>query len=158
MTRNGRFTFDGGAATYVGTALLGVLITVVTLGICYPFALVLKERWRAKHSYIDGHRLVFTGSAIGLFGLWIKWFLLSVVTLGIYLFWDRPADRCLEVGAHLFRPLLERRPGCDGTGAARPPRRLSARAGVNASGSGRREPRAGGGGSARQWHSRWEAG
>lgn len=90
MTRNGRFTFDGGAATYVGTALLGVLITVVTLGICYPFALVLKERWRAKHSYIDGHRLVFTGSAVGLFGLWIKWFLLSVITLGIYLFWVGP--------------------------------------------------------------------
>jgi uncharacterized membrane protein YjgN (DUF898 family) len=90
MTRNGRFTFDGGAATYVGTALLGFLITLVTLGICYPFALVLKERWRAKHSYIDGNRLVFTGSAIGLFGLWIRWFLLIVVTLGIYLFWVGP--------------------------------------------------------------------
>lgn len=87
---NGRFQFDGGAATYVGTALLAFLITVLTLGICYPFALVLKERWRAKHSYIDGHRLVFTGSAWGLFGNWIKWFLLSVITLGIYLFWVGP--------------------------------------------------------------------
>ena len=69
MTRNpGRFQFEGGAATYVGTAILGFLITLCTLGICYPFALVLKERWRAKHSYIDGQRLVFTGSAVGLFG------------------------------------------------------------------------------------------
>ncbi|HET7414094.1 MAG TPA: hypothetical protein VFI97_00150 [Arthrobacter sp.] len=49
MTRNsGRFQFDGGAATYVGTGVLAVLITVVTAGICYPFALVLKERWRAN--------------------------------------------------------------------------------------------------------------
>lgn len=91
MARNsGRFHFDGGAATYVGTGILGFLITLFTLGICYPFALVLNERWRAKHSYIDGQRLVFTGSAMGLFGNWIKWLLLSVVTLGIYLFWVGP--------------------------------------------------------------------
>ena len=90
MARSGRFTFDGGAATYIGTGLLGFLITVLTLGICYPFALVLGERWRAKHSFIDGQRLVFTGTAIGLFGLWIKWFLLIVITLGIYVFWVVP--------------------------------------------------------------------
>lgn len=84
------FTFDGGAGTYVGTGILAALITVFTLGICYPFALVLRERWRAKHSFIDGRQLVFRGSAIGLFGLWIKWFLLSVITLGVYLFWVGP--------------------------------------------------------------------
>jgi uncharacterized membrane protein YjgN (DUF898 family) len=87
---SGRFTFDGGAATYFGTALLGMLITIVTLGICYPFALVLRERWRAKHSYIDGRRLDFTGSAMGLFGNWIKWLILIIVTIGIYAFWVGP--------------------------------------------------------------------
>jgi uncharacterized membrane protein YjgN (DUF898 family) len=87
---SGRFRFDGGAGTYLGTALLGILITVVTLGICYPFALVLNERWRAKHSYIDGQRLIFTGSAMGLFGTWLKWLALTVITVGIYLFWVGP--------------------------------------------------------------------
>lgn len=91
MARNsGRFHFDGGAATYIGTGILAMLVTVFTLGICYPFALVLKERWRAKHSYIEGQRLVFTGSAMGLFGNWLKWLLLSVITVGIYLFWVGP--------------------------------------------------------------------
>jgi uncharacterized membrane protein YjgN (DUF898 family) len=90
MAKSGRFRFHGGAATYVGTALLGALITICTLGICYPFALVLRERWRAKHSSIDGYPLVFTGSATALFGNWIKWFLLIVVTFGIYLFWVGP--------------------------------------------------------------------
>jgi uncharacterized membrane protein YjgN (DUF898 family) len=91
MARNsGRFRFDGGAATYLGTGLLGFLITVCTLGICYPFALVLVQRWRAKHSYIDGQRLIFTGSAIGLFGSWIKWFFLCIITVGIYGFWVGP--------------------------------------------------------------------
>lgn len=90
MTRPTRFTFDGGAATYVGTAILGMLITVLTAGICYPFALVLVERWRCKHTYIDGEQLVFRGSAVGLFGRWLLWLLLIVVTLGIYLFWVGP--------------------------------------------------------------------
>ena len=65
MAKLGRYRFDGGAGTFVGTALLGFLITLVTLGICYPFALVLMERWRAKRSYVDGQRLIFTGSAPG---------------------------------------------------------------------------------------------
>jgi len=90
QTNSGRFKFDGGAATYLGTGLLGFLITLVTLGICYPFAVVLKERWRAKHSFIDGRQLVFTGSAWGLFGRWLLWLLLTLVTLGIYLFWVAP--------------------------------------------------------------------
>ena len=88
--KSGRFQFDGGAGTYLGTGILAALITIFTLGICYPFALVLLERWRAKHTYIDGQRLVFTGSAIGLFGLWIKWLLLSIITLGVYTFWVAP--------------------------------------------------------------------
>ena len=90
MAQQTRFTFDGGAGTYLGTAILGLLITVFTLGICYPFALVLNERWRAKHTFIDGQPLVFTGSAVGLFGHWIKWFLLTIVTVGIYMFWVGP--------------------------------------------------------------------
>ncbi|MFM9376940.1 hypothetical protein [Gordonia sp. VNK21] len=84
------YRFDGGAATWVGTQLLGLLITVCTLGICYPFALVLKERWRAKHTYLHGRQLQFYGSAWGLFGRWCLWLLLIVVTLGIYSFWVVP--------------------------------------------------------------------
>jgi uncharacterized membrane protein YjgN (DUF898 family) len=84
------FEFRGGAATYWGTALLGALITIVSLGLFYPYALVLFERWRAKHSYILGRQLEFTGSAFGLLGRWIIWLLLIVATLGIYAFWVIP--------------------------------------------------------------------
>jgi uncharacterized membrane protein YjgN (DUF898 family) len=84
------FKFNGGAATYLGTGLLAFLITFATLGICYPFALVLLERWKAKHATIGGRQLVFVGTGWGLFGLWIKWFVLSIITLGIYLFWLGP--------------------------------------------------------------------
>jgi uncharacterized membrane protein YjgN (DUF898 family) len=84
------FAFDGGAGTYIGTGSLCFLITVFTLGICFPFAYVLRERWRAKHSYIGGRQLVFTGTGLGLFAMWLKWFVLIIITLGIYAFWVAP--------------------------------------------------------------------
>jgi len=84
------FAFDGGAGSYLGTGILAFLITLCTLGICLPYAIVLRQRWRAKHTYINGHRLVFLGTGAGLFAQWIKWFLLSIVTVGIYMFWVAP--------------------------------------------------------------------
>jgi uncharacterized membrane protein YjgN (DUF898 family) len=90
MGRSKSFTFDGGAGTFIGTGLLAFLVTVLSLGICTPFAVVLRQRWRAKHTYINGHRLVFVGGGLQLFGLWIKWFLLIIVTIGIYSLWVVP--------------------------------------------------------------------
>lgn len=84
------YTFRGGAANYFGTMILGVLITVCTVGICYPFAVVLTERWRANNTYLNGRQLKFIGTGWGIFGLWIKWFLLTIITLGIYSFWVYP--------------------------------------------------------------------
>lgn len=40
----------------------------------------LKEEFEEK-------RLSFNGSAIQLFGNWIKWLILTIITLGIYAFW-----------------------------------------------------------------------
>ncbi len=79
--------FDGGLLQLVGWHLLGGLITLVTLGICYPWACCMIYQWETNHTVINGRRLRFTGTALGLFGHWVKWFLLTVVTLGIYGFW-----------------------------------------------------------------------
>lgn len=43
--------------------------------------------WKVKHTVIDGHRLYFDGTAMQLFGNWIKWLILTVIKLGIYSFW-----------------------------------------------------------------------
>ena len=84
------FRFDGGALGWLGVQVAGFLLTLCTLGICYPWAVVMTYRWKASHTMLDGRRLQFTGSAVGLFGLWMKWLLLIVVTLGIYGFWVYP--------------------------------------------------------------------
>ena len=66
---------------------MGSLITSCTFGICYPWALCMIYGWKINHTVVEGRRLKFNGSAVGLFGNWIKWLLLIIVTLGIYGFW-----------------------------------------------------------------------
>lgn len=89
--RQNDVVFDGGAGSFLVTGILCFLVTALSAGILYPWALVMKERWVVEHTIVDGRRMRFDGSAIGLFGNWIKWFLLCVVTLGWYSFWVIPA-------------------------------------------------------------------
>jgi len=79
--------FDGGLLGLLGWKILGLLVTVFTFGICYPWALCMVYGWKIKHTVVEGRRLVFKGSAIGLFGNWIKWLFLTIITLGIYSLW-----------------------------------------------------------------------
>ena len=79
--------FDDGLLSYIGWIGLGSLITSCTFGICYPWALCMIYGWKINHTVVEGRRLKFNGSAVGLFGNWIKWLLLIIVTLGIYGFW-----------------------------------------------------------------------
>ena len=85
MNRNSYF--DGGLLQLIGWKILGGLVTVCTLGICYPWAFCMVYGWEAKHTVINGKRLAFDGSAFQLFGNWIKWLLLTIITFGIYSFW-----------------------------------------------------------------------
>ncbi len=79
--------FDGKLLSFIGWVILGTLVTMVTFGICYPWALCMVYGWKINHTVVEGRRLKFTGSAISLFGNWIKWFLLCIITFGIYSFW-----------------------------------------------------------------------
>ena len=79
--------FDGGLLQLIGWRLLGLLVTLCTLGICYPWAVCMIYRWGAPHTVIVGHRLEFDGTALGLFGLWLKWWILCLVTCGVYGLW-----------------------------------------------------------------------
>ena len=53
----------------------------------FPWAVCMVYNWETKHTVVDGRRLKFDGTALGLFGNWIKWSLLCIITLGIYSFW-----------------------------------------------------------------------
>ena len=83
----GRSQFTGGLLGLIGINLLQTFLIFITLGFGVPWAVCLKERWIAKHTIIDGRQLVFDGTGGQLFGNYIKWFLLTILTLGIYGFW-----------------------------------------------------------------------
>ncbi len=84
------YRFDGGAASYFGVALLAFLVTVFSLGLLLPLAVVMQYSWRAEHTWLYGRRLRFTGSALELFGHWLAMWVLCLITFGIYSFWVVP--------------------------------------------------------------------
>ena len=80
------------------TKLAAFLITILTLGIAKPWGdTMVIGKWASNLS-IEGRSVTYNGTAIELFGIWIKILLLTVVTLGIYyLFWGRYAvDRYID--------------------------------------------------------------
>ena len=79
--------FDGGLLGLIGIGLLTGFLTVITLGFGLPWAICLKQKWYAAHTIIDGNRLCFDGTGGQLFGNYIKWLLLTIITLCIYSFW-----------------------------------------------------------------------
>ena len=84
-TKESKFT--GSLLGLIGINLLQALIIGLTFGIAAPWAICMKERWITRHTIIDGRQLVFDGTGGQLFGNYIKWFLLTLITLGIYGFW-----------------------------------------------------------------------
>lgn len=76
--------FDGKTGQYFGLALLGALLTTVTLGILYPLAWAWLKKWEINHTVVNGYRLKFDGKVGSLIGRWILWELLIVVTLTIF--------------------------------------------------------------------------
>lgn len=80
----GSSEFTGGAFSNYFRALAVGLVSAISLGIAYPAMRCRYLRWEAAHTFVDGKRLVFCGSAAQLFGNYIKWLLLSIITFGLY--------------------------------------------------------------------------
>ena len=80
------------------TKVAALLITILTLGIAKPWGDTMIIRKWASNLSIDGRSVTYNGTAIELFGIWIKVLLLTVITIGIYyLFWGRYAvDRYID--------------------------------------------------------------
>lgn len=79
--------FTGGLLGLIGINLLQMLITTISFGLAAPWAVCIKEKWIASHTIIDGKQLVFDGTGGQLFLNYLKWWLLTIVTLGIYGLW-----------------------------------------------------------------------
>lgn len=80
-------SFDGTFWQYFGWHLLGLLLTVFTLGLCYPVSVNMIYSWEQRHKIYCKKRCCFDGSAGGLFGTWILYIFLTIITLGIFSIW-----------------------------------------------------------------------
>ena len=79
--------FTGGLLGLIGVGIAKFFLTLITIGIAYPWAVCFHQGWIAKHTTIDGKQLFFDGTGGQLFGNYIKWFLLTLITAGIYGLW-----------------------------------------------------------------------
>ena len=82
--KDGKSYFDGTTLQLIGWRFLGSLVSIITLGLCTPWAFTMIYRWEANHTYIEGRKLRFDGSAIQLFGKWIVWLLVAIGMITIF--------------------------------------------------------------------------
>lgn len=76
--------YTGGAImTFLVNLVVG-FVSIISIGLLFPFMFCWKKKWEAEHTFINGRRLVFDGKGTQLFGRFIIWALLAIVTLGIY--------------------------------------------------------------------------
>lgn len=76
--------FTGGAFANAFTSWLVAFVGLISLGFAFPAMFCWKCRWEAKHTFINGRRLAFDGTGSQLFGNFLVWMLLSLITFGIY--------------------------------------------------------------------------
>jgi uncharacterized membrane protein YjgN (DUF898 family) len=90
MENTKTFQFHGGAGSYFIIAILSIVMTMISFGLLFPWALCMREGWKVENTTINGRKLVFNGTGFGLLGLWIKMWFFLLITFGIYGFWIFP--------------------------------------------------------------------
>ncbi|MGL4344979.1 MAG: hypothetical protein ACRCTE_07275 [Cellulosilyticaceae bacterium] len=61
-----------------------IILGVVTLGFAYPWILCMKYETKCKHTVVCGKRLKFIGKPEELIKHWVVWWLLIIMTAGVY--------------------------------------------------------------------------
>lgn len=79
--------FDGGLLGLIGVNLASFFLSLITIGLAWPAIYCYKMRWIYRHTVVGGYRLKFNGKGSQLFGKFIVWMLLTIVTATIYAWW-----------------------------------------------------------------------
>jgi len=79
--------FKGSVLDFFVNCIIVSLMCTFTLGIATPWAVCRMMNWVCTNSTISGKQAKFNGKGGQLFGLFIKWWLLTLITFGIYGLW-----------------------------------------------------------------------
>ena len=82
-----RFGQTGTARGYALRAMALLLLTGLTLGLCYPYMQTRLQEYRTNNTWFGSRNLVFDGQAYDLFWKWVLALVLAIPTLGISLLW-----------------------------------------------------------------------
>lgn len=82
-----RFSFRGRVWDFVRLFIGGSLLTLVTLGLYYPYFDTKRYAFMTSHSYCGNHNFKFDGEGRDLFRGYVAAIPLSLLTLGAYWFW-----------------------------------------------------------------------
>jgi uncharacterized membrane protein YjgN (DUF898 family) len=85
--RSIRFSFRGKRVDAFTLYLLGVLISILTLGLYWPFFKIKSERFWREHFFLGNVPFRFSGVGKEFFNKFIVAILLIPLTLGFYVFW-----------------------------------------------------------------------
>lgn len=84
--------FKGGALANLFLSFFVVLFSLATLGLLYPVLMCAYMRWETNRVYMNGRKLEFDGHAAQLYGKFLLWLFLSLITFGIYLLLRMPLN------------------------------------------------------------------
>lgn len=87
-----KFRFTGTGGALFATYLLGVILSIITLGLYVPWFMVRLTKYFSENSAgesADGssYAVSFTGTGLSLFGTYVLGAILTFITLGIYMPW-----------------------------------------------------------------------
>lgn len=85
-----KFEFNVSVSSYFWMSLKNTLLTIITLGLYYTWAICAYQRWKAENITLDGKKLQFVGTGGKLFFHLLKMNLLTFITCGIYRYWAVP--------------------------------------------------------------------
>ncbi len=82
-----RFSFRGRLKEFIKIYVPGLLLTIITLGLYYPYFRVNTWRFLVGHACFGTTQFEFDGKGADLFGRYILAIVFSILTLGIYWIW-----------------------------------------------------------------------
>ncbi|MDF2571319.1 MAG: yjgN [Sporomusa sp.] len=81
------FEFRGTGFGYLWLVLWTSFVSVITLGLYFPWAYSAQQRWIADNTFVNGKQLVFTGTGIQFLVHWLLIMILTFITFGLYVPW-----------------------------------------------------------------------
>ena len=84
---NKPFVFVGSGLGYLWLLIWTTVVSIITVGLFFPWAYSAQQRWICANTYVEGRRLRFDGTGLGFFFQWLVIMLLTAVTFGIYAPW-----------------------------------------------------------------------